>query len=146
MKANLAKVVFVGGLLFALTPWASPPVALAIGLAIGLTVSTPFRDKTRDLTKYLLQASVVFTYVTKDLDLVPPRVLPPQALVIAFSPLLDKRFVKAATDLAARRFDLVIVAVSPLRSATPSAIASSLTLADIEPAGIVTWQQAGVNE
>lgn len=69
----------------------------------------------------LLQASVVFTYVSKDLDVVPPRVLPPQALVIALSPLLDKRFLKAADDLVARRFDLVLVAVSPIEPARAAA-------------------------
>jgi uncharacterized protein (DUF58 family) len=62
----------------------------------------------------LLSASVVFTYVNRDLDLVPPRILPPQALVLALSPLLDRRFVRAATDLAARGFDLVVIAVSPI--------------------------------
>jgi uncharacterized protein (DUF58 family) len=62
----------------------------------------------------LLSASVVFTYVNRDLDLVPPRILPPQALVLALSPLLDRRFVRAATDLAARGFDLVMIAVSPI--------------------------------
>jgi len=35
------------------------------------------------LLSTLVQAEVTFTYVAKDLDLVPPRVLPPQALVIA---------------------------------------------------------------
>jgi uncharacterized protein (DUF58 family) len=62
----------------------------------------------------LLRASVVFTYVTKDLLFVPPRVLPSHALVIAVTPLLDPRFTKAALDLAARGFDLVIVVVSPV--------------------------------
>jgi uncharacterized protein (DUF58 family) len=62
----------------------------------------------------LVQADVVFTYVARDLDLIPPRVLPPHALVIALSPLLDARFVKAATNLAARQVDLVIIAVSPI--------------------------------
>ena len=65
----------------------------------------------------LLDASVVFTYVSRDLDLVPPRILPPQALVLALSPLLDARFVRAATDLAARGFDLVVIAVSPIPAA-----------------------------
>jgi uncharacterized protein (DUF58 family) len=65
----------------------------------------------------LLSASVVFTYVNRDLDLVPPRILPPQALVVALSPLLDRRFVRAATDLAARGFDLLVIAVSPIPSA-----------------------------
>ena len=55
----LTRVIFVAGYLFALTPWASPPVALAIGLVIGLTLGNPFRSQTRRLTQYLLQASVV---------------------------------------------------------------------------------------
>jgi uncharacterized protein (DUF58 family) len=62
----------------------------------------------------LLEAEVVFTYVAKDLALVPPRVLSPRSLVIALSPLLDPRFIKAASDLAARGFDVVIVSVSPV--------------------------------
>jgi hypothetical protein len=60
---------------------------------------------------------VVFTYVNRDLDLVPPRILPPQALVLALSPLLDRRFVRAAADLAARGFDLIVIAVSPVAAA-----------------------------
>jgi uncharacterized protein (DUF58 family) len=62
----------------------------------------------------LARASVVFTYVARDLEVIPPRVLPPQALVLALSPLLDGRFVKAVTNLAARGFDVVLVAVSPV--------------------------------
>jgi uncharacterized protein (DUF58 family) len=79
------------------------------------------RAQLQRLLDTLLQASVVFTYVAKDLDLIPPRVLPPGALVVALSPLLDGRFVKAVTDLAARRFDLVVVAVSPV-AATRAAV------------------------
>jgi uncharacterized protein (DUF58 family) len=45
---------------------------------------------------------------------VPRRVLPPQALVIAISPLLDAHFEKAVIDLAARGFDLVILSPSPI--------------------------------
>jgi uncharacterized protein (DUF58 family) len=62
----------------------------------------------------LSAAEVVFTYVANDLTLVPPRILPPQALVLALSPLLDARFVAAVKDLAARRFDVVVVWVSPI--------------------------------
>ncbi len=62
----------------------------------------------------LLAAEVIFTYVAKDLTLVPPRILPPQALVLALSPLLDDRFVTAVRDLAARGFDVVVVWVSPV--------------------------------
>jgi uncharacterized protein (DUF58 family) len=66
------------------------------------------------LLDVLLEAQVVFTYVAKDLALIPPRVLSPRSLVIALSPLLDPRFIKAASDLAARGFDVVILSVSPV--------------------------------
>jgi uncharacterized protein (DUF58 family) len=66
------------------------------------------------LADTLVRASVVFTYVSKDLAFVPPRVLPSHALVVAVTPLLDPRFTKATLDLAARGFDLVVVVVSPV--------------------------------
>src|SRR5439155_1444967 len=46
--------------------------------------------------------------------LVPRRVLPSQALVIAISPLLDARFEKAVVDLAARGFDVAVLSPSPI--------------------------------
>jgi uncharacterized protein (DUF58 family) len=66
------------------------------------------------LVDALLRASVVFTYVAKDLAVVPPRVLPPQALIIAITPLVDPRFARAALDLAGRGFDVAVLAVSPV--------------------------------
>lgn len=62
----------------------------------------------------LLTANTVFSYVTRDLTVVPPRILPPRALVIAISPLLDERFEKAVGDLAGRGFDVVLLALSPV--------------------------------
>jgi uncharacterized protein (DUF58 family) len=70
----------------------------------------------------LVRADVVFTYVAKDLQRVPARVLSPQALVLAITPLLDRRFAKAVLDLAARGFDLIVLVVSPVavtRAAMP---------------------------
>jgi uncharacterized protein (DUF58 family) len=58
---------------------------------------------------------------------VPPRVLSSQALVIAITPLLDRRFSKAVLDLAARGFDLVVLAVSPVEL-TRAALLPSVTL------------------
>ncbi len=66
------------------------------------------------LLNALVSAQIVFTYVAKDLSMVPTRVLPPQALVIALSPLLDARFVKAVGDLAARGFQVVLLSISPI--------------------------------
>jgi uncharacterized protein (DUF58 family) len=76
------------------------------------------------LLETLVRASVTFTFVAKSLDAVPPRILPPQALVIAVSPLLDARFVAAARDLAARGFDVMVLAVDPV-AATRAALAPS---------------------
>lgn len=50
-------VLFFAGIAFCLTPWASPPLALALGLVLALTVGTPY--KTGKATKLLLQISVV---------------------------------------------------------------------------------------
>jgi uncharacterized protein (DUF58 family) len=50
----------------------------------------------------------------KSIDVIPARTLPPKALVIAISPLLDLRTTAALLDLRGRGFDLVIVEVSPL--------------------------------
>ncbi|MDT8287849.1 MAG: putative sulfate exporter family transporter, partial [Elusimicrobiales bacterium] len=53
------RALFVGLVLFCLTPYASPPLALALGLALALTVGHPFRAHNGRAVKYLLQASVV---------------------------------------------------------------------------------------
>ena len=66
------------------------------------------------LADSLLRADVVFTYVAKDLKLVPPRVLPARAFVIALTPLLDRRFTQAVLDLIARGFDVAVLVVSPV--------------------------------
>lgn len=53
----MRKAAFAALIAFCLTPWCSPPIALALGLAFALTVGSPF--KTSKPTKILLQASVV---------------------------------------------------------------------------------------
>jgi len=72
------------------------------------------RSHQHRLADSLLRADVVFTYVAKDLKLVPPRVLPPRAFVIAITPLLDRRFTQAVLDLVARGFDVAVFVVSPV--------------------------------
>ena len=46
--------------------------------------------------------------------MIPARVLPPKALVVAVTPLLDPRSVGALLDLRARGYDLAAVEVSPV--------------------------------
>ena len=53
----IRTAAFAALLLFCITPWCSPPIALALGLAFALTAGSPFR--TSKVTKILLQASVV---------------------------------------------------------------------------------------
>ena len=67
----------------------------------------------------LLESEIVFNYAWKDVSIIPARTLPPQALVLAVTPLLDDRAVKALVDLRARGYDLAIVEVSPVPFAVP---------------------------
>ncbi|MBT9391925.1 putative sulfate exporter family transporter [Hymenobacter sp. NST-14] len=54
-----AKIGFALLLLGCLTPWASPPLALALGLLLAQTLGNPFPAFTRKLTPRLLQYSVI---------------------------------------------------------------------------------------
>jgi uncharacterized protein (DUF58 family) len=67
----------------------------------------------------LLQVDVVLSFAAKGVDVLPPRSLPPKALVLALSPLLDRRSAGALLDLRARGFDLVVIEVSPLPFVEP---------------------------
>ena len=63
----------------------------------------------------MLDTRVSLNYAWKDVDIIPPRTLPPRALVVALSPLLDDRAVSALLDVRGRGFDLVVIEISPLR-------------------------------
>ena len=54
-----ARMVFFCGLILAGSGWISPPFALAAGLLFGLTCVHPYPSDTRQLSKLLLQLSVV---------------------------------------------------------------------------------------
>ncbi|GAB2456060.1 UPF0324 membrane protein [Hymenobacter qilianensis] len=53
------QVLFWVGLIFCLTPWSSPPVALGLGLSVTLLIGNPFATQTHKYTSKLLQYSVV---------------------------------------------------------------------------------------
>ncbi len=53
------KAIFIILVLFTLSPYGSPPIALALGLGVALTIGNPFPEIQGKVTKYLLQASVV---------------------------------------------------------------------------------------
>jgi uncharacterized protein (DUF58 family) len=62
----------------------------------------------------LLDSRIILNYAWRNLDVIPRGTLPPQALVLALTPLLDERATDALLDLRARRFDLAVVEISPL--------------------------------
>jgi uncharacterized integral membrane protein (TIGR00698 family) len=55
----MRKILFFFGLIVSATGLLSPPLALVLGLAYGLSFAHPFETEARNLTRYLLQASVV---------------------------------------------------------------------------------------
>jgi uncharacterized protein (DUF58 family) len=62
----------------------------------------------------LLDTQIVLNYAWKNIDILPLRTLPPKAVVLALTPLLDDRSAAALLDLRGRGFDLVLVEVSPV--------------------------------
>lgn len=72
------------------------------------------------LVDALLETQVFFSYAWKDVNVIPARTLPPQALVVAITPLLDPRAVGALLDLAGRGYDLVVIEIPGDTYATPA--------------------------
>jgi uncharacterized protein (DUF58 family) len=62
----------------------------------------------------LLDTEIVLSYYWKEIDVIPRRTLPPNALVLALSPLLDPRAIGSLLDLRARGYDLAVIDVSPV--------------------------------
>jgi uncharacterized protein (DUF58 family) len=62
----------------------------------------------------LLETEIVLSYAWKGIEVLPPRTLPPNALVLAVTPLLDDRTIRALLDLRGRGFDVAVIEVSPL--------------------------------
>ncbi len=64
------KLLFITAGLFCLSPFGSPPLALALGIVIAFTIGTPYPKLSGTPTKYLLQASVVLLGFGMDLQAV----------------------------------------------------------------------------
>ena len=62
----------------------------------------------------LLASEIAFSYAWRAVDSIPRRVLPPGALVVAITPLLDERSIRLVMDLRTRGCDLAVIEVSPL--------------------------------
>jgi uncharacterized protein (DUF58 family) len=103
----------------------------------------------------LLQTDIVLSFASRGVDVLPPRSLPPKALVLALTPLLDPRSTGAMLDLRARGFDIVAVEVSPVPFVEPAGdalaqlayrvwrLSREALLARFEQAGVpvVAWHE-----
>ena len=72
------------------------------------------------LVDTLLETGVEPTYTWRDVNIIPARILPPKALVLGITPLVDPRFTSTLADLRARGFDVAIVEVDPIPVVAPS--------------------------
>jgi uncharacterized protein (DUF58 family) len=61
------------------------------------------------IADFVLDVNATFSFAWKDIELLPPGILPPSAVVIAFSPLVDPRAIRALGDIGARGFSLAII-------------------------------------
>lgn len=78
----------------------------------------------------VIETKVVPSYERPTLGLLAPRTLPPRALVIAFTPLVDRRMTDALLDLHGRGCDLAVVEVDPER----------FTAREHDPSEALSWR------
>jgi len=71
------------------------------------------------IVDYLLASEVVESYTRPGVSLLPPRTLPPKALVIALTPLFDSRIARALLDLRGRGYDLIVIEIATPEPAEP---------------------------
>jgi len=88
------------------------------GLLNWLLPSTGMRQLYR-IVDAMLDTQIVLSYAWKEIDVIPQRTLPPHALVIALTPLLDDRSANALLNLRGRGFDLVVIEIAPLSYLQP---------------------------
>jgi len=65
------------------------------------------------LVDSLIDTEIVLSYAWKGLEVIPRRTLPPGSMVIAISPLLDERTLRALSDLSGRGHDVAVVEIAP---------------------------------
>lgn len=59
MQSRLTLIPFFLALAFALTPWSTPALALAIGILLGIAGLSAFPSQSKTASKYLIQASII---------------------------------------------------------------------------------------
>jgi len=79
----------------------------------------------------LIASEIAFSYAWRAVDSIPHRVIPPEAMVLAVSPLLDDRSIRLVVDLRRRGCDLTVIEVSPLERIAPGPAASDRLAYDL---------------
>lgn len=72
------------------------------------------------IVEALIETAVERSYRWHNVDRLPPRTLPPRALVVAITPLADPRMVGVLFDLRARGFDVAVLEISPVPHLAPA--------------------------
>jgi uncharacterized protein (DUF58 family) len=67
----------------------------------------------------VLDTAIVGSDADKTIDVIPVRGLPPRAMVIAITPLLDRRSVALMGEMVGRGFDLTVIECSPTEFVDP---------------------------
>jgi uncharacterized protein (DUF58 family) len=62
----------------------------------------------------LLDTRVVASYAWKGIDVIPAGTLPPRALLLALTPLVDERTIGALLDVRGRGFDVAVIELDPV--------------------------------
>jgi uncharacterized protein (DUF58 family) len=71
------------------------------------------------ITEALLASEIAFSYAWRAVESIPHRVLPPAAMILAVTPLLDERSIRLITDLRTRGSDVTVIEVSPIAHTSP---------------------------
>ncbi|HYM50410.1 MAG TPA: DUF58 domain-containing protein [Candidatus Limnocylindrales bacterium] len=88
------------------------------GVLRWLTPGMGIRQRYR-LVEAILDTRVQMSYAWKSIETIPARTLPPKALIIALTPLVDERIAAALDQLIGRGFDLMICEVAPTPPVVP---------------------------
>ena len=105
----------------------------------------------------LLSSNIAFSYAWRNVDSLPLRVLPPGALILVITPLLDERSIALVSELRTRGCDLTVVEVSPFDHVAPGptsadAVAYQLWVLQREAlsarlqglgVGVAVWERSG---
>jgi len=87
------------------------------GLVRWVTPATG-RVQLQRLTDALLATGLWANAAEKELPILPPRALPPRSFVVAFTPLLDQRFVDAIFTARGRGHDVAVIECAPFARST----------------------------